>query len=97
MRVGLVGSTGSGKSTFALSLFRAIDAHSGSIEIDGIGLSTGVTFTDTADLQDVEMHELRKRLNMVVQDGSLCSGTLRDALDINGTKGKLVPLDREWG
>lgn len=26
---------------------------------------------------------------MVVQDGSLCSGTLRDALDITGTRGKL--------
>ena len=30
--------------------------------------------------------ELRKRLNIVVQDASLYSGTLRDALDISGTK-----------
>ena len=30
--------------------------------------------------------ELRARLNMVVQDASLCSGTLRDALDITGEK-----------
>ena len=91
MRAGLVGSTGSGKSTFALSLFRAIEAHSGSIEIDGLGVSTGHESTDMADIQDIEMHELRKRLNMVVQDGSLCSGTLRDALDITGTKGRIIP------
>lgn len=71
-RVGLVGATGSGKSTLALSLFRAIEPTSGSIEIDGIDTST------------VSLQALRKRLNMVVQDGSLPSGTLRTALDISG-------------
>jgi ABC-type multidrug transport system fused ATPase/permease subunit len=85
MRVGLVGSTGSGKSTLALSLFRAVDPSGGSIEIDGM------------DIASVALHELRGRLNMVVQDGSLCSGTLREALDITGTKGKPhLTLDR-WG
>lgn len=78
MRVGLVGSTGSGKSTLALSLFRAIEAHEGKIEIDGLDIST------------VKLNELRGRLNMVVQDGSLCSGTLREALDITGLKGAFV-------
>lgn len=72
MRVGLVGSTGSGKSTLALTLFRAIEAHQGVIEIDGI------------DIKSVQLQELRRRLNMVVQEGALCSGTLRDALDITG-------------
>ena len=76
MRVGLVGATGSGKSTLALSLFRAIEPHEGKIEIDGLDIST------------VKLNELRERLNMVVQDGSLCSGTLREALDITGLKGE---------
>lgn len=71
-RVGLVGATGSGKSTLALSLFRAVEPTSGSIEIDGI------------DTRDVSLRALRLRLNMVVQDGSLPSGTLRNALDISG-------------
>lgn len=75
MRVGLVGSTGSGKSTMALALFRAIDAHKGLIEIDGI------------NIKSVQLSELRGRLNMVVQEGALCSGTLRDALDITGEIG----------
>ena len=37
MRVGLVGSTGSGKSSLALCLFRAMD-YSGTIEVDGLGI-----------------------------------------------------------
>ena len=78
MRVGVVGATGSGKSTLALSLFRAIDWRDGSIEIDG------------EDIRSIKLKELRRRLNMVVQDGSLSSGTLRDALDITQTKGDLA-------
>ncbi len=77
MRVGIVGATGSGKSTLALALFRAMEARSGTIEIDG------------EDITGIKLKELRRRLNMVVQDGSLSSGTLRDALDITQTKGEL--------
>lgn len=75
MRVGIVGATGSGKSTLALSLFRAMEPRDGTIVIDG------------EDIRGIRLKELRKRLNMVVQDGSLNSGTLRDALDITQTKG----------
>ncbi|WVR06775.1 hypothetical protein IAU60_003810 [Kwoniella sp. DSM 27419] len=74
MRVGLVGATGSGKSTLALSLFRAVEAHAGSIVIDGI------------DIGNVALPELRRRLNMVAQDGLLNSGTLREVLDMTGSK-----------
>ncbi|WVO18186.1 hypothetical protein L204_105890 [Cryptococcus depauperatus] len=74
MRVGLVGSTGSGKSTLALSLFRAVEPHQGQIQIDGI------------DISKISLPELRGKLNMVAQDGILCSGTLREALDVIGTK-----------
>ena len=81
MRVGVVGATGSGKSTLALTLFRAMEARAGRIEIDG------------DDIRGIKLKELRKRMNMVVQDGSLNSGTLRDALDITQTKGA-SPLDR---
>lgn len=71
-RVGLVGATGSGKSTLALSLFRAMDPRRGKIIIDGL------------DTSEVSLQALRSRLNMVVQDGSLPSGTLRNALDVSG-------------
>ena len=67
--VGLVGPTGVGKTTLALSLFRNIEPTAGRILIDGIDIST------------VRLTDLRERLNLVVQDGTLSSGTLRDALD----------------
>ncbi|OXB35182.1 ATP-dependent bile acid transporter [Cryptococcus neoformans] len=72
MHVGLVGATGSGKSTLALSLFRAIEYMQGEIMIDGVNISGLI------------LSELRGRLNMVAQDGMLCSGTLREALDVTG-------------
>ena len=42
-----------------------------------------------ADLSTLNVKQLRSRLNMVVQESALCSGTLRDALDISGEKGRL--------
>ncbi|ODO08343.1 ATP-dependent bile acid transporter [Cryptococcus wingfieldii CBS 7118] len=73
-RVGLVGATGSGKSTLALALFRAVGEQEGRILIDGVDTST------------VLLPELRKRLNMVAQDGILCSGSLRESLDVTGQR-----------
>ncbi|EIW65942.1 hypothetical protein TREMEDRAFT_35671 [Tremella mesenterica DSM 1558] len=73
-RVGLVGSTGSGKSTLATTLFRTTP-YSGTITID-----------DTVDISTIPLNDLRGRLNMVVQDGSLTSGTLRESLDVTGQR-----------
>lgn len=36
------------------------------------------------DISGLILSELRGRLNMVAQDGMLCSGTLREALDVTG-------------
>lgn len=91
-RVALVGSTGSGKSTFALSLFRGHTQTGGTIEIDGIGklyISGQRHRADNIDISQVALSELRGRLNMVVQDSNLCSGTLRDTLDITGQRGEI--------
>ena len=38
--VGVVGRTGAGKSTLALALLRVLEAHEGSLSIDGVDLST---------------------------------------------------------
>ena len=39
MKIGVVGRTGAGKSTLALTLSRILELESGSIEIDGLNIA----------------------------------------------------------
>ncbi|CAG8459975.1 16431_t:CDS:10 [Acaulospora morrowiae] len=68
-KVGLVGRTGSGKSTIALSLFRFIEPSGGHISIDGI------------DISSIGVEDLRSRITIIPQDPILFSGTIRSNLD----------------
>ena len=65
-RVALVGPTGAGKSTLAKLIARFYDPISGSVRIAG------------ADLRDVTLDSVRRRMVVVPQEGFLFSGTLRD-------------------
>jgi ABC-type multidrug transport system fused ATPase/permease subunit len=68
-RVGLIGRTGSGKSTFFQSLFRFIEAEDGKIEIDGVNIAS------------VPLERLRRSLAIIPQDPTLFMGTIRNNLD----------------
>ncbi|KAJ7439790.1 hypothetical protein FB451DRAFT_1445526 [Mycena latifolia] len=68
-RVGLVGRTGIGKSTLAMSLLRFVDPSEGKIIIDGI------------DISSIGTYDLRSRITFIPQDSLLVSGSLRDNLD----------------
>ena len=68
-QIGIVGRTGAGKSSMALSLFRIIEATSGSIVIDG--LDTGA----------LGLHDFRSKLTIIPQDPVVFSGTLRFNID----------------
>jgi ABC-type multidrug transport system fused ATPase/permease subunit len=67
-RCGLVGSSGSGKSTIAHLLMRFYDPTSGSVRVDG------------QDLRHVTQHSLRRQIGLVQQDSLIWAGTIRDNL-----------------
>jgi ABC-type multidrug transport system fused ATPase/permease subunit len=67
--VGIVGRTGAGKSSLALTLLRGLEIESGQILIDGL------------DTKTIDLRALRSRLAYVPQDPTLFAGTLRLNLD----------------
>ena len=69
-KLGIVGATGSGKSTLAGAFFRFVEAHAGSIMIDGV------------DIASLGLADLRSHLELVPQDPVIMSGTLRSTLDV---------------
>ncbi len=64
--VGLVGHTGSGKSTIANLITRMYDTVSGTIQIDGV------------DIKEIEMSSLRRNVAIVSQEVYIFRGTIMD-------------------
>lgn len=77
--LGLLGRTGSGKTTIARLLFRLYDPQAGQICVGGL------------DLRDTQRASLRARVGMVTQDVQIFEATLRDNLTFFDTS---VPDDR---
>ena len=66
--LGLLGRTGSGKTTVTRLLFRLYDPQQGAVRLSGV------------DLRSARLAEVRRRIGMVTQDVQLFRATVRDNL-----------------
>lgn len=66
--IGIIGGTGSAKSTFVQLIPRLYDVTSGSIKVGGI------------DVRDYDIETLRNEVSMVLQKNVLFSGTIKENL-----------------
>ncbi|KAJ3407462.1 Multidrug resistance-associated protein 1 [Chytriomyces hyalinus] len=68
-KVGVVGRTGSGKSTLMDAFFRLLEASGGAIYIDG------------EDIANIGLKKLRSSIQMIPQSPTLFEGTMRSNID----------------
>jgi ATP-binding cassette subfamily B protein len=73
--VGVVGRTGSGKTTFSRLVLRLVEPTAGTIRFGGVPIA------------DIPMAELRRRVALVPQEVELFGGTIRENVTLFGAGG----------
>ncbi len=83
--VGILGGTGSGKSTLVQLIPRLYDATEGSLRVGGV------------DVREYDMHALRNAVSMVLQKNVLFSGSIQENLrwgNLNASQEEMVAACR---
>ncbi|CAF3803663.1 unnamed protein product [Adineta steineri] len=68
-KIGIIGRTGSGKSSLCIALFRIIEPANGEIIIDNI------------DIRQLGLHDVRSKITIIPQDAVIFAGTVRFNVD----------------
>jgi ATP-binding cassette subfamily B protein len=79
--IGIIGGTGSGKTTLVQLIPRLYDVHKGKVKVGGI------------DVKDYDLEALRESVSMVLQKNVLFSGTIKENLrwgDKNATDEEII-------
>ena len=79
--VGIIGATGSGKSSLISLIPRLYDVSDGQVLIGGV------------DIRQVSLHELRRKIGIVMQDSLLFSGTIASNLTFGKENASEAELD----
>ncbi len=81
-KLGVIGTTGSGKSSMINLISRFYDAEEGAVLVDGI------------DVRDLSFDTLRSRISIVMQETVLFSGAIRDNVAFSAPNASQSDLER---